>query len=481
MFPEVLPANARRKATLAFLKLADLAVVGIALVVALGATQQTSELNVWVTVLEMRVTVQNALFVAAYMGAWHLLFKGLGLYRSYRIAPASREVGAIGMAVVLGVLPLVPAAPVFAFSYVTDSFILAFTSLSFLGLVIERRGMRLLARALRRRGMNLRNVLIIGDPESAPTLTTTFIERRDLGYRALPSIVLSLEHGRTPEELEEHTKARIDELATSEGIDEVFIALPLVGSESLVRGLISYCEEQGLTVRVVARIANLSWARLVIDEVAGQPVLSIVSGPPDTLQLAAKRGMDVLLSLAGVVLGLPLFLLVAVAIKLDSKGPVFFVQERVGQNRRRFKTYKLRTMIDGADAVQADLEHLNEANGPVFKIRDDPRVTNVGKWLRRTSVDELPQLFNVLKGDMSLVGPRPLPVRDVDRMDVRWHKRRFAVKPGITCLWQANKREPNFDEWIKADMEYIDNWSLKLDCVILLKTIPAVLTGNGAH
>jgi lipopolysaccharide/colanic/teichoic acid biosynthesis glycosyltransferase len=131
--------------------------------------------------------------------------------------------------------------------------------------------------------------------------------------------------------------------------------------------------------------------------------------------------------------------------------------------------------------MQAALEPLNEADGPVFKIENDPRVTRIGKWLRRLSLDELPQLVNVLKGEMSLVGPRPLPVRDVSRIDVRWHKRRFSVKPGITCLWQVNSRLPKFDEWIRSDMEYIDNWSLALDLKILVKTIPAVLSGQGAH
>jgi lipopolysaccharide/colanic/teichoic acid biosynthesis glycosyltransferase len=184
---------------------------------------------------------------------------------------------------------------------------------------------------------------------------------------------------------------------------------------------------------------------------------------------------------AGVLVLSPLLLAVATAIRLESRGPIVFAHERVGQNRRRFTTYKFRTMVHGADRVQNALEHLNEARGPVFKIKEDPRITRTGRWLRRMSIDELPQLLNVLNGDMSLVGPRPLPVRDVEKMDVRWHKRRFAVKPGITCLWQANSREPNFDEWIKSDMEYIDRWSLGLDMKILLQTIPAVLTGNGAH
>jgi lipopolysaccharide/colanic/teichoic acid biosynthesis glycosyltransferase len=166
---------------------------------------------------------------------------------------------------------------------------------------------------------------------------------------------------------------------------------------------------------------------------------------------------------------------------MDSAGPVIFKQQRVGLNRRRFWAYKFRTMVTDAEQLQATLEQRNEAQGPVFKIRDDPRITRVGRWLRRTSLDELPQLFNVLTGEMSLVGPRPLPIRDVDRMDVRWHKRRFSVKPGITCLWQVEARTPQFDAWIRSDMEYIDNWSLILDLKILARTVPAVLSRQGAH
>src|SRR6202045_671475 len=197
--------------------------------------------------------------------------------------------------------------------------------------------------------------------------------------------------------------------------------------------------------------------------------------------LLVKRILDIIISSGCIVFFLPLLLITAVLIKLTSAGPVFFIQKRVGLNKRVIKVWKFRTMVANAAQRQQALEHLNEVTGPVFKIMNDPRVTRLGKFLRKTSVDELPQLFNVLKGDMSLVGPRPLPVRDYEGFSEDWHRRRFSVRPGITCLWQVNGRTSiAFDQWMELDMQYIDRWSLWLDLKILAKTIPALLKGSGA-
>ena len=194
-----------------------------------------------------------------------------------------------------------------------------------------------------------------------------------------------------------------------------------------------------------------------------------------------KRMLDIVGSSLLLIGSAPLLIVVAVLIKLDSSGPVFFTQERVGLNKRRFRMRKFRTMVGGAEKKQAELESLNEADGPVFKIRNDPRITRLGRFLRKASIDEIPQLLNVLTGDMSLVGPRPLPIRDYQGFDEDWLRRRFSVPPGITCLWQVHGRSSiSFQEWMKLDMSYIDNWSFWLDLEILAKTIPAVLKGSGA-
>ena len=274
----------------------------------------------------------------------------------------------------------------------------------------------------------------------------------------------------------------LNSVIADQAVDEVLVALPIDRYGSLVETIVRQCEVQGVIVRVQTGMTNLHVGKAYVDELQGVPVMTIQSGPQDSWQLVAKRLIDLLGSAALLIALAPLLALVAILIRFDSPGPVFFTQERVGLNKRRFRILKFRTMTDGSDQQQDSLEHLNEAEGPVFKIRNDPRVTRLGRLLRRFSIDEFPQLINVLKGDMSLVGPRPLPIRDVSRIDHQWHKRRFSIKPGITCLWQVNGRSNiGFNDWVRMDLDYIDKWSLALDLLILVKTIPAVFRGPGAY
>ncbi len=262
-------------------------------------------------------------------------------------------------------------------------------------------------------------------------------------------------------------------------VDEVLVGLPEKSLKDL-EPLLLTCEEQGITVRLSCDVVPHVSSRICLTHFNGVPLLTFTTSPNSPNLLAIKRVMDLSLSLVLLVLTLPLFLLFSVLIKLTSKGKVFYRQTRCGLNGRRFTFVKFRSMVEGADEIRKNLEHLNEAARPIFKISSDPRVTKLGRFLRRTSIDELPQLFNVLRGEMSLVGPRP-PLPEEVRWYMPWQQRRLSMKPGITCLWQVSGRsELSFKEWVDLDLQYIDNWSLWLDIKILLMTIPAVLFRKGA-
>jgi exopolysaccharide biosynthesis polyprenyl glycosylphosphotransferase len=469
--------NPHRTTVLAMLKICDLMVVAGAFAAALVAT---SPVHVaWVSIFEMRIRVQNFAFFMLYLGYWHVVLTGFGLYHSYRLAPSSREWRDLLTSILVAVAPIFALRYPLHFDYATAEFLLTFGVFVFLGVGVERRLLRALARTMRRHGRNLRNAIIVGSGDSTLDMASRLVRRGDLGYR----VVELIETG-TPVvagEADPAVVGRVAALIDQQPIDEVFVALPLDTAQGLIRALLTLCEEQGITVRAVSTVADPILARAQVDDVDGRPVLSIYTGPPDSMMLAVKRFLDLTIAGGLLVVMSPIVALLGLIIKLDSRGPVFYAQERVGFNRRRFWTFKFRTMVEDAERQQAELEPLNEARGVVFKIRHDPRITRVGRWLRRMSIDELPQLFNVVRGEMSLVGPRPLPVRDAERIAAVGHRRRFSVKPGIVCQWQVDVREPHFEEWVKADIEYIDNWSLSRDFKILAKTIPAVLSGRGAY
>jgi len=264
-------------------------------------------------------------------------------------------------------------------------------------------------------------------------------------------------------------------------VDEVALFLPLRSFYEDTSRLTALLEQHGIIMRFDSDIFNLKIARPHTDVLDGHAQITAHYRGFEDWPLLLKRLIDLVGSLALLVLLVPLLLIIAVLIKARSNGPVFFRQKRVGLNKRQFLMYKFCTMVPNAEQLQKELIHLNEMTGAAFKIRNDPRVTPIGKFLRKTSLDELPQLFNVLTGDMSLVGPRAMSVHDYQSFSEDWQRRRFSVRPGITCLWQVHGRNSiPFDQWMELDMQYIDKWSLWLDFKILARTIPAVIRGTGA-
>lgn len=263
-------------------------------------------------------------------------------------------------------------------------------------------------------------------------------------------------------------------------VDEVVVAIPRSMLDQ-VSMIFSACEEEGVKLRLMADIYDFNIARMKLDLLGDKPLLSFEPVSQNANELLLKRMFDI----TAVLFVMPFLLLitlgVAIAIKMTSKGPIFFTQRRVGYRKRLFPMIKFRSMYIDAEERLKEIEHLNEADGPIFKMANDPRVTSVGRFIRKTSIDELPQLFNVLLGHMSLVGPRPMSIRDVDLFDKSVQRKRFSVVPGLTGLWQVSGRSNlPFDKWLELDLTYIDHWSFKLDMTILARTIPVIIKGEGA-
>ena len=308
--------------------------------------------------------------------------------------------------------------------------------------------------------------MIIDAPE-LDTLLVGFLDYRKEGmwrYRDVPL----LDHA-----------DNIARIASTCQIDAVIIAVEPEDFHR-TRNLFDTAEEMGLTVCMLPEIYEPRLSRVRPTYLNGVPMLVYRAVPENQILLFVKSIVDRTGAICGLLLTAPIMLATAIAIKLESKGPVFFRQTRSGLNGKPFELLKFRTMCENAEAFKSSLQEKNEMSGPVFKIKDDPRVTKVGRLLRRTSIDEFPQFLNVLKGDMSLVGPRPPLPKEVEQYQP-WQRRKLSVRPGVTCIWQVNGRnEVDFDDWMRLDLEYIDNWSLWQDTKILAKTLPAVMKGSGA-
>lgn len=435
--------------------------------------------------LAYRIKIQNFIIFSGILLMWHRVFGFFDLYESRRLSRQRDEVKDIVKATSVGTILMYAVAIAFHVTMINYVFVGVFwVSLSFIT-AANRLTVRYVLRQVRIKGKNLRNILIVGSNDAAVQFANKIERSPWLGYRIL---------GFVDEQwmgLKKFAEKGYSLVCNFEGmrkflrtnvVDEVVVTLPLRSCHSYASEVAELCEEQGIPVRVVSNIFDLKHARSKAEDFEGESHIThstgiVVAGWPAII----KWVMDFSVSLLLVIFFSPVFLITALLIKLTSPGPVFFMQERLGLNKRRFRIYKFRTMTADAESRMKEVEHLNELSGPVFKIKSDPRITTLGKFLRSTSIDELPQLFNVLRGDMSLVGPRPMAVRDYEGFNEDWQRRRFSVRPGITCLWQVLGRNSiPFEKWMELDLQYIDRWSLWLDFQILAKTIPAVLKGSGA-
>jgi exopolysaccharide biosynthesis polyprenyl glycosylphosphotransferase len=420
---------------------------------------------------------------------WHTVFRYVGLYQRRAtsfLRPKQYRLYDILKATSFGSLLFIGIAFLTNAHELGLQHIVAFWFFTTLGTVICHEIMNIFLREIRLQGHNLRHLLIVGTNDRAQEIARRIIiepEHRN-SYKVFVDdkwlgSTMDYQEGSIVSNL-----ADFNQYLKSNVIDEIIIALPIATLYTEASRIVNLCEKQGVVVHFVPGFdfLNIGSSMLTINSLGIEPIITIIQPPMSGWRLATKRFIDLSISTILIVILSPVFLMTALLVKLSSPGPVLFIQERIGLNKRKFPLLKFRTMVTNAEEIQASLENQNEADGPVFKIDNDPRITPYGDFLRRASLDELPQLFNVLAGHMSLVGPRPLPMRDYIGFSEDWHRRRFSVRPGITCIWQISGRSSiTFDRWMEMDMEYIKHWTLWLDFKILLGTLSAVMKQRGAY
>lgn len=418
----------------------------------------------------------NLALLATALGAWIVTSAVFGLRRSYRTRPAWGESWAIiksGTLVFFGLLTVIFLGKM---TVASRLFVLLFAFTGTAGVIFTRLTIRSLLLKARAQGFNFRTLAIVGSGPLAHRVADIVREQRGWGMKFIGFIPVDEETPRGP------LLGRVEDIASivdDNVVDEVIFAVDKYKLGEL-ESAFEACEETGVNTRIVLNFFPHKFSQPSLGDLDGLPMLGFHATSNAQFELAFKRVFDIAVASFALVLGAPLFVLTALAIKLESKGPVLFVQERVGRNGRAFGMIKFRSMVANAEDLRERMEGDNELDGPAFKIKSDPRITRVGRFIRKTSIDEIPQFLNVLRGEMSVVGPRPPLQSEVARY-ARWQRRRLSVKPGLTCIWQVSGRNNvDFDGWMKMDMEYVDRWSLRLDFKLFLQTIPAVLFGRGA-
>jgi exopolysaccharide biosynthesis polyprenyl glycosylphosphotransferase len=382
---------------------------------------------------------------------------------------------------VLGLLLFTPVLP--------SRLLFPFTLVGIIAICgVERFAIKQVRMMMWKQGINVRRMLVVGATHAGQRLMKEVLDQPGFGYRLVGYVedaeelkpwTVPITGHNEPSRLGDITD--IDRVIARHGVDEVVVALP-ANSHARILEVLEQCRNERVAFRLVPDLFEVRFNEVQIDALNGIPLIGVKDVVLQGGNLWLKRTMDVVLATAVLFVTAPLIVLVALAIKLERpRGPVLFKQVRIGRDGRPFFFYKFRSMRPDAEELKEQLRALNEASGPIFKMKNDPRVTRVGRFLRRTSLDELPQVFNILRGDMSWVGPRP-PVPSEVEAYTDWHRRRLEITPGLTGLWQVSGRSDlSFDEMVKLDLYYAENWSLLFDLKIILLTIPAVLSARGAY
>jgi exopolysaccharide biosynthesis polyprenyl glycosylphosphotransferase len=471
--------------TLEMQKILDLAITGTSFITAYfikrnllpeGLSGLTTDPNYYIVLLLIII-------------AWYISFRWMGMYMSYRQVPFWQFFVVILKSCFMGLIMVSIAMYFMHIQGVSRLLMGVFLVLDISLLTLSKFIVFKTLEKIRTDGFNTRNILIVGSEDRACQIIEAVEKYKATGYRVLGCFELEEESlGKTVcadykviglvRDLEAFLRNNI--------VDELIFAMPLKKIKNGDRYM-ALAESMGIKVRIIPdwELHYLMYrpdiATIRFEEFLGVYNMALQSTPQNEGKLLIKNAFDVISAAFLTLLFSPLFIAIGLAIKLFSKGPVLYKQERLGMNGRRFQVYKFRTMVKNADELLKELAEMNEADGPAFKIKNDPRIIPyVGSFLRKTSLDELPQLLNVIKGEMSLVGPRPPIPKEVDEYSV-WHRRRLSMKPGMTCLWQITPRrnDLSFEDWMKLDLKYIDTWSLFNDFKILVLTARAVLTGAG--
>ncbi len=401
---------------------------------------------------------------------FYLLLFVFRMYLNLNIKDFKADIPRFFEITVIAVFLIYAVLFMFKITYISRLFIGYFAVYSFLSLVLADYTGRKLVKSLKRSGYSMRNVVLVnGDPAgkvSGINLKESIESQEYLGIKLI-------------KEMEKEDLVDLDYFVLNNAVDEVIFNVKGDEIED-IRDITLLLEERGITVKIISNFIPFKYSKIAFEKIGGYPVISFYTAPEDEIRLFIKRLMDISGSIIAIIIFFIPAVITAILIKLTSKGHVLYKSKRVGKNGRLFTFYKFRTMYTGSDELRSVLIEKYSKDGIEIKLKDDPRVTMIGRFSRKTSMDEIPQLYNVLRGDMSLVGPRPPMPDEVEKYSIR-QRRRISMKPGITCLWQVGGRSRlSFDDRVKLDLEYIDNWSLKLDFVILLKTVPAVLFTKGA-